>query len=200
VIPRRQLPTQTHWLDLDNLFVSKLADTSHSHLNTRAVEDEWSHIAFVVSKEGLEKKITLFVNGELIGSHFTRHNVHLPLSCTGCKGSSFLGHRGEARYWRIARTPADIKRGLNGPLSGISDAMREVVVGWWRFDVGSGCFIEDFPHQHLSTFAHGIDWCMEDLKYISWNENVCEPSYRTRVRSTLEAKRYKADEWQVATR
>ena len=141
-----------------------------------AVEDEWSHIAFVVSKEGVEKKITLYVNGELVGSHFTSHNVHLPLSCIGCKGSSFLGHLGEARYWRIARTSAEIKRDLNGPLSGISDAMREVLVGWWRFDVGSGCFIEDFSHQHLSTFAHGIDWFMEDLKYISWNKDVSEPS------------------------
>ena len=61
---------------------------------------------------------------------------------------------GEARYWCVARSPKEIKRDMVWKLNELPLATQESLLGFWRFDVGSGCYIEDLSKQLTATFVY----------------------------------------------
>ena len=80
---------------------------------------QWTHLAFVATPAvpalGRSARVSLFVGGEFKGALPVPDGVSLqiPLSTIGSKeGSSFHGDLHEARFWRVARSPLEIRRDL----------------------------------------------------------------------------------------
>lgn len=100
--------------------------------------DEWTHIAGTY--DGLI--MSLYVNGRLLKSSVVNGGLY------PCDGNYSISHSpetmhgliDEVRIWNVARSTNDIRRTMNIPLKGTTDAN---IISYWQFNNGSGLTATD---------------------------------------------------------
>jgi hypothetical protein len=174
--PASQTKDKTEILmPVGNYVCCQIADNEPLKFNYRVPTNSWTHLAFVAVREGGKTVITLYANGQCVGSHvYFGCKIPLPNQYIGDKRSSFCGMLGEVRYWTVARSFEELRRDMVWSLKSIPEAVQEHLVGFWRFNVGSGCYIEDLSHHHTSTFAHNVEWAKEEAFKVKWNSVIDE--------------------------
>ena len=120
--------------------------------NYAAPTNTWVHLAFVS-----DTTTRLYVNGILQDTIVA--TIPLPLGRLGYDSSGNPDHlRGildEVRVWNVARTQAQIKASMNHPLS----VPQANLVGYWRFDEGSGTSAFDSSGQNKTgTLQNATAW------------------------------------------
>ena len=108
--------------------------------NYTAPAGTWVHLAFVC-----DTSTRLYVNGVLQDSN--SYVIDLPLGRIGYDSSGnpdyLRGILDEVRVWNVARTQAQIQANMNHSLS----VPQANLVGYWRFDEGSGTTVSDSSGQ-----------------------------------------------------
>ncbi|MFZ4621461.1 MAG: LamG-like jellyroll fold domain-containing protein, partial [Bacteroidota bacterium] len=105
---------------------------------TARQQNVWTHLAATFQNDTLK----LYVNGVLAAStvYPLVVNPSYPVRLGNYSGtqspwySGFHGEIDEVRIWNVVRTPDQIVRDMNRPLSGMESGL----AGYWKFDEGSG--------------------------------------------------------------
>ena len=105
--------------------------------------DEWHHIAATYSAS--EDYARLYVDGALVAEDSGFGTLlHTPgdlwIGDTLIRSDeNYSGQIDEVRVWSVARTQCDIRHNMNRKLRGDELGL----IGWWRFDEGSGQTVSD---------------------------------------------------------
>jgi len=130
--------------------------------NTVYTLDQWHHAA-VVDAIGA---VTLYLDGQPDGSgtidpvSANALDLRIGAMTPGCSGACgnvqyFDGTIDEVRIWNVARTASEITAWMNRPLTGTEEGL----VGYWRFDEGSGTTTADSSgHGNTGTLMNGPQW------------------------------------------
>jgi len=144
------------------MFRQRIGGTSSTVVEVEAPSDwepgVWYHVAAVVN--GADKEVLLYVNGEEVASAtYTGSGVINP--DTGIRrigynnfGGRFLGDIDEVRFWRVARTQAQIRAKMESELNG-----REIgLAAYYDFSDGSGTTVTDQMGLHDGTISGSAVW------------------------------------------
>ena len=119
---------------------------------------QWIHIA--CEWNGNVQSQQLYVNGVLVQENnsavSTMPNTSTPFR-VGYNGAGgvFKGAIDEVRVWNIARNQSQIQETIKRSLTGLEAGL----VGYWRFDEGSGTTAYDFSsHGNNGTLVNGPTW------------------------------------------
>jgi hypothetical protein len=121
--------------------------------------DTWYHVAYTYDAgTGIQR---LFLNGVQVASNTSTPNIlgydaHPVIlgadSDYGQLVGRWYGDLDELRIWNLVRSPAEIQAAMNHTLSGTEPGL----VGYWRFDEGSGSTVIDSSgHQNTGTLGGG---------------------------------------------
>ena len=120
-------------------------------------EPGWVHIAATYDGEMMFRG---FVNGNEMGSHLLTNTLMTTQSEVRIAWSLFTdahfdGMIDEVRLWSVARTAEEIQRTMSERLTGNEGWL----VGYWRFDEGSGTIAHDSStRNHDGTLELGPQW------------------------------------------
>jgi hypothetical protein len=128
---------------------------------TTVTTGQWVHVAAVRNKT--TGGIQVFVNGnpetnQIVATQKNSLNAQsfMTIGANTADAHYFSGAIDEVRAWNVARSGADIKATMHQRLVGNEAGL----VGYWRFDEGSGIFAEDSTSTknrgQLSGFATWI--------------------------------------------
>jgi probable HAF family extracellular repeat protein len=128
--------------------------------NYSAPVNTWVHLAFVCNPIGIDSlgSVELYVNGVLQDS-IVGVNIALPLDRIGYDDSGYpdymKGLLDEVRIWNVVRTQAQIQADMNHSLP----VPQANLVGYWRFDEGSGTCARDSSGQdNTGILENGPSW------------------------------------------
>jgi hypothetical protein len=127
----------------------------------------WTHLA--VTKSGTA--FALFVDGVVAVQVMATGTGDYPRTAgldfrfgarmgSGGPADYLDGTLDDVRFFSVARTPAEILSDLHAELSGAST--RQDLVGYWRFDEGSGQTAHDDRGAHDGTLVRGVSWVRSD--------------------------------------
>jgi hypothetical protein len=122
----------------------------------------WCHLAGSFA----DNKVRVYINGEETKSTDCTGENKGAISCSemdlniGCSSSpqdtnlSFAGSIDEVRLWKRARSSAEMKTDMHNRLTGLESDL----VGYWRFDEGSGSNVYDQTIHQINGTIHGAEW------------------------------------------
>jgi len=117
----------------------------------------WVHLAFVCEESG---SVALLVNGEQAGdAEPLRGNTNPPVAGLGDARSAATADLLEVRFWRAARSTAQVRRDLARPL-GLPRA-GSLLCGHWLMREGRGSYAEDTTGVYDRCYGEGIAWGSE---------------------------------------
>jgi len=126
--------------------------------------NQWHHVAAVVAGS----MATIYLDGQQVGSgtvggggsQANTLDLHIGAPHVGCGGGCgtseyFNGTIDEVRIWNVARTQQQIQGAINSSLTGAESGL----VGYWRFDDGSGTRTADTSgHNNNGTLVNSPTW------------------------------------------
>ncbi|MFO0872429.1 MAG: LamG domain-containing protein [Phycisphaerales bacterium] len=115
----------------------------------------WHHFAFQASQSASFMRI--YVDGALASSQGwmdPREPSDQPLVLGGTSWHAFTGRIDEFRIWDSARSAAQIAENMLGPV----DASTPGLVGYWRFDEGTGAVAVDLVAGRNAQLVEGATW------------------------------------------
>ena len=122
--------------------------------NTALELNRWYHLASVVTYDGTNSTMTIYINGnpDTTGSQAGKtHNATVSLGI----GTGLTGKMDEVSLWKRALSQAEIQGNMNKSLSGDENGL----VGYWPFDEGSGATTADkSPNNNTGTLNNGPTW------------------------------------------
>lgn len=118
--------------------------------------NQWYEIAYVFDSEN--KKIKLFVNGELWSSRNSTYNLLVtsssPLRFARYSNSYANCELNYVNFWNRALTQQEIQDNMNKRLTGNENGL----VGLWRFDEGTGNIAKDSTQNGNHGTIYGAKW------------------------------------------
>ncbi|MFO0874046.1 MAG: LamG-like jellyroll fold domain-containing protein [Phycisphaerales bacterium] len=133
----------------------QLPDGRLSYTPPAPIVGSWQHFAFQASNIGQFMRI--YRNGvleaEKAGADTLGH-INQPLVLGGAYMDEFVGGIDELRIWNHVRTAEEIQASMGGSI----DPATPGLVGYWRFDEGSGSFAADLAGAHDAEFYGSVLW------------------------------------------
>jgi hypothetical protein len=115
-------------------------------------KNSWYHVAVTYNSTLTSGNIKFYVNGTFDSQH-DEHDLIVyssgPLQIGAQYGGPEGGHQyggliDEVRYWDVSRTQAEIQSAWNRTLDNTTETTNPNLIGYWRFDDGSGTTAEDY--------------------------------------------------------
>jgi len=134
---------------------------SNVRVATNLVEaNKWFHIAVV--RDDSDNTIKRYVNGELNSTATTvtdaptgGGNGELYLGSSEFDSDYFFeGKIAHPRIWNVARSQAEIKRGMNNSVPPDSSGLQ----GYWKLNEGSGSTVDDLTSSNNNGTISGATW------------------------------------------
>jgi len=124
----------------------------YSYHTNKAVwyNSSWYQIAVTYDRTLPSGNLKFYVNGSLDSQHTESHAISYgddPLRIGSLSSSYYGGLIDEVRVWNVSRTQTEIQGAWNRTLDGTETA-NPSLVGYWRFDEGSGTTSHDYSSQH----------------------------------------------------
>jgi hypothetical protein len=147
---------------------------------------EWQHVAGTFDGSN----IRIYKNGDLITTQAHTGNVSdINFVLVGIWETSFSGMMDEVRIWNVARSQSEIRANKSTSLQGDEIGL----VGYWRFDEGSGQVVSDRADDdnpgRLGSLSTSDDndpvWALSDAP-INFVGEVADVSLSLRVEDALE--------------
>src|SRR5262249_5049267 len=133
--------------------------TTAADAEYRYAPDDWVHVAYVVTPTNY----SVYANGQLMaGGDYPAENPvlydanhQLTIGHIGYGAEYMTGQIDEVRIWNIARSVSEIQTNLHHPLTGSEPGL----MGYWRFDEGSGPIVTDASgHGFNGLLVGGPAW------------------------------------------
>lgn len=132
-------------------------------------EEEWTHVAFVYSRE----EVKLYVNGKEAGR--IPATMRLPLRTIGSRRRGPRADVTDLRIWTTARTAAEIERDRHQQLS--LSRRPATLLGYWMMTEGTGRYVGDVMNHFARCFSHSTSWrsfSSDDEAPLTLAEEECE--------------------------
>jgi subtilisin-like proprotein convertase family protein len=147
----------TNQINALRLTASGLANSWGSNdlaVATSPLTDTWHYV--IATFDGVTRTLYLdgvAVGGDMPNGHAVPDSSNFQIGSTN--GSEyFAGEIGEISIWNVARTPAEIQADMVRALKGNEPGL----VGYWRFDEGSGGVAHDQTSNHNDGTLSGPTW------------------------------------------
>ncbi len=155
-------------LDFDyttgSLFFKFANWATHSVHTNKAIwyNTTWYHVALTYDRSLESGNMKFYINGTLDSEH--DHTVSIrhkdqQLNIGGIGGpAAYEGLLDELRVWNVAKTGSEIQETMMRTLEG-SELTDPDLVGYWRFDEGSGNIAQDFSsYDNDATLLNDVEW------------------------------------------